>query len=168
MNITTPVERQAKGAVPICIPRAIFRPSIRQTNGRYDTGSVSHPRAHLAGRYRSRYRAGVSYQRKIGEIIVWEILDDPHPYVCGDRARGRRDLDGSRIRRLRVRAEDKTESLARRQPRVRIKAVGEELHIRHPLTAHSSLRSQLNGRQWGDPPTGPFIADLDAWLIPGA
>jgi len=37
MNITTPVERQAKGAVPTCIPRAIFQPSARKTNEIYNT-----------------------------------------------------------------------------------------------------------------------------------
>jgi len=39
MNIITPVERQAKGAVPTYIPRAIFRPSVRQTSERYSTGA---------------------------------------------------------------------------------------------------------------------------------
>jgi len=31
MNITTPVERQAKGAVPTYTPRDIFQPSARKT-----------------------------------------------------------------------------------------------------------------------------------------
>jgi len=41
MNIITTVERRAKGAVPTYIPRAIFRPSVRQTNEMHSPARVS-------------------------------------------------------------------------------------------------------------------------------
>src|SRR5262245_65767892 len=171
MNITTPVERQAKGAVPTCIPRAIFRPSARKTTEIYSTAR-ERLRGYINSQPRSRSRA-VLCRRVIPTKIQgnnnWEILDEPHPQACGDRARGRRDLDGSSIRRLRIRAEDKTESHAvGSRARVRIEAAGDELHIGLPSTAHSPLRSQLNDRQCDDGAPGAFIADLDARLVPGA
>src|SRR5215510_4882525 len=142
MNITTPVERQAKGAVPTYIPRAIFQPSACKTNEIYSTAR-ERLRGCLMRQPRSRSRAVLCRHVKPTKNrgnYNWEILDDPHPYDCGDRARCRRDLNGSRIRRLRVRAEDKTEDLdAAARVRVRVEAAGDKLHIGLPSTAHSSL-----------------------------
>src|SRR5215510_16210654 len=105
---------------------------------------------------------------EIGKTIDWEILDDPHPQACDVRARSRCNLDRSRIRRLRVPAEDKTEYPARRPARVGAKVTGVELHIGLSSTSHSSFRSELNDRQCDDAATRPLIADLDARLLSGA
>src|SRR5262249_45008385 len=105
---------------------------------------------------------------KSAKSIDWEILDDPFPCVQGDRALNRRGHDCYNIHHIRLRAENKTESLARPRLRASVEAAGVELHIGFSSTAHTSIRRQLNDRQCGDAATGPFIADLDSGLVPGA
>src|SRR5262245_22361330 len=146
MNITTPVERQAKGATgrsPERGGKAFSTFHLRfvichRLSGLFFDGGPMYGKWKIACVI---FRPSVLQTNEIGKTIDWEILDDPHPQACDVRARSRCNLDRSCIRRLRVRAEDKTEYPARRPARVGAKVTGVELHIGLSSTSHSSLRN---------------------------